>query len=273
MEDRQRPEIGSFRGDVLQGRVVLVAGASSGINLGIAQRLVQAGARVAILSRSAERIEAARQTLAPFGSPVLARVADVRDYSAVAAVAEEVATTWGPIDIVVSGAAGNFHASAAQLSPNGFRTVVEIDLIGTFNVFRASFQHLRTPGASLVAISAPGGTHPSCFQVHANAAKAGVNMLSRCLALEWGPAGIRVNAVSPGPIAGTEGMKRLAGDPAREHAIRSRLALRRYGHTREVADLVLFLCTPEASYITGAVLDVDGGMALGDASPDALAKP
>ena len=263
----------AFVGDVLKGKVALVAGASGGINLGIARHLAQHGARVAILSRDAGRIAAAGEALRAEGLEVLARAADVRDYDAVSAVFVETVATFGPIDIVVSGAAGNFHAPAAHLSPNGFRTVVEIDLIGTFHVLRASFEHLRKPGASLISITAPGATRPGPFQVHANAAKAGVNSLTKSLALEWGPAGVRVNAISPGPIAGTEGMARLAPTPEREQAIKQRLALRDYGSIRDVADMALFLASDNARYVTGTIVDCDGGAVLGDASADALTAP
>jgi NAD(P)-dependent dehydrogenase (short-subunit alcohol dehydrogenase family) len=254
----------------MAGKMVLVAGGSSGINLGIAQHFARAGAKLAILSRSAERIAAAAQTIADGGYPVIGRAADVRDFNAVEAVFREVVETFGKVDVVISGAAGNFHAAAATLSPNGFKTVIDIDLIGTFNVLRASFDYLNKPGASLISITAPGGTHPSLFQVHANSAKAGINMLTKCLAMEWGPAGVRVNAISPGPIAGTEGMARLAATPQREAALKSRLALRDYGTVRDVADVALFLASDNAKYITGAILDCDGGSGLGDASGDAL---
>ncbi|MFG5410552.1 SDR family oxidoreductase [Piscinibacter sakaiensis] len=245
----------AFAPGALRGKVALLAGASSGINLGIAQRFARAGAKVAILSRTAERIEAAAATIAAEGHPVLARAADVRDFDAIDAVFHDTVAAFGPVDIVVSGAAGNFHAGAAHLSPNGFRTVIEIDLIGTFNVLRASFAHLNKPGASLMSITAPGGTHPTMFQVHANAAKAGINMMTRCLAMEWGPAGVRVNAISPGPIAGTEGMARLAATPEREALIKQRLALRDYGSLGDIADTALFLASGNARYITGAIID------------------
>lgn len=263
----------AFRDQALAGKVALIAGASSGINLGIAQRLAEAGARVMLISRSPERIEAAARTLADAGHAAIGRAADVRDYDAIAAVCQETEDTFGKIDIVVSGAAGNFRAPAAHLSANGFRTVIEIDLIGSFNVLRASFAHLNTPGASLMSITAPGAVRPSTFQVHANAAKAGINQMTRCLAMEWGPAGIRVNAISPGPIADTEGVARLAATPEREQALKDRLALRGYGTKRDIADVALFLSTDNARYITGTVIDCDGGSGLGDASEDALTAP
>jgi len=263
----------AFVPDALKGKVALLAGASSGINLAIAQHFARAGAKVAILSRTRERIEAAGRSIADEGFPVLARAADVREFDAIDAVFRETVETFGKIDIVVSGAAGNFHAAAANISPNGFRTVIEIDLIGNFNVLRASFPYLNKPGASLISITAPGGTHPSMFQVHANSAKAGINMMTRCLAMEWGPAGVRVNAISPGPIAGTEGMARLAATPEREALIKKGLALRDYGALRDVADTALFLATVNSRYITGTIIDCDGGSGLGDASADALAPP
>lgn len=255
----------------LAGKVVLVAGGSSGINLGIAQHFARAGAKLAILSRSAERVAAAAKTISDEGHAVLGRAADVRDFDAIDAVFRETVETFGKVDVVISGAAGNFHAAAINLSANGFKTVIDIDLIGNFNVLRASFDHLRKPGASLLSITAPGGSVPGLFQVHANSAKAGINMTVQCLAMEWGPAGVRVNALSPGPIAGTPGMAKLAASPERERALKGRLPLREYGSYDDITDAALFLVSDLSRYMTGTILDCDGGMRLGDASADALA--
>jgi NAD(P)-dependent dehydrogenase (short-subunit alcohol dehydrogenase family) len=260
-----------FRDQALAGKVAFVAGASSGINLGIARRFAEAGAKVAIISRSAEKIAAAARSLSEAGYPVLGLAADVRDFAAVDAALKTAHDQFGKIDIVLSGAAGNFVAPALGMSANGFKTVVDIDLIGTFNVLRASFQYLARPGASLISITAGQAVNPMMFQAHVCAAKAGINMLTRCLAMEWGPAGVRVNAISPGPIAETEGMARLAPTPEREQAIKARVPLRDYGTKRDIADMALFLATDNARYITGTILDVDGGSQLGDASADALA--
>lgn len=263
----------TFAPDLLRGKVAVVAGASGGINLGIAQALAQAGAAVVVLSRDQGRIDAAAQSIVQAGGRAIGRVADVRDFDAVDAVFRQAVQAYGLVDIVVSGAAGNFHAPAAHLSANGFKTVIDIDLIGGFNVLRAAFAHLRKPGASLLSVTAPGAVRPSLFQVHANAAKAGINMMTQCLAMEWGPAGVRVNAISPGPIAGTEGMARLASTPEREQAIKSRLALRDYGRIEDIAQTALFLCSDAARYITGSIVNCDGGSVLGDASGDALSAP
>jgi len=259
----------AFPHDLLRGKVAVVAGASSGINLAIARRLASVGAHLAILSRSEERIAAAAGLEAD-GYMVLARAADVRDYDAVEGVFRAAKERFGPVDIVVSGAAGNFHAPAAGLSANGFKTVIDIDLIGNFNVLRASFDHLRKPGASLLSITAPGGAAPGLFQVHANSAKAGINMTVQCLAMEWGPAGVRVNALSPGPIAGTPGMAKLAAAPERERMLKARLPLRDYGSLNDITGAALFLASDLSRYVTGTILDCDGGMRLGDASADAL---
>ncbi|MDO4593352.1 MAG: SDR family oxidoreductase, partial [Comamonadaceae bacterium] len=169
---------------------------------------------------------------------------------------------FGAIDVLVSGAAGNFIAPAAELSPNGFKTVVDIDLNGTFHVLRLAYPFLRKPGASIINISAPQGVNPTMYQVHACAAKAGVDMMTRVLALEWGPDGIRVNAIAPGPIGDTEGVRRLAPTSEALADMVSTVALQRMGTLEDISNVALFLASPQASYVTGAVIPVDGGAAL-----------
>ena len=251
---------------LLKGKVAFVAGGSSGINLGIAQHFARHGAKVALISRSADKIAAAAKSITDDGGEALGLAADVRDYAAVEAALRETAERFGKIDIVLSGAAGNFVAPALGMSANGFKTVVDIDLIGTFNVLRASFEFLNRPGASLISITAGQAVRPSMYQAHVCAAKAGINMLTKCLAMEWGPQGVRVNAISPGPIADTEGMRRLAPNPEDEQRIKSRIALRDYGTKTDIAEAALYLSSDSARYITGTILNVDGGSELGDAS-------
>ncbi len=259
-----------FKDQPLAGKVAFVAGASSGINLGIAQHFARAGAKVAIISRSEEKIAAAAKTMTDEGFPAMGIAADVRNFDSVDAALKATHDKYGKIDIVISGAAGNFVAPALGMSSNGFKTVVDIDLVGTFHVLRASFQYLNRPGASLISITAPQAVNPSLFQAHVCAAKAGINMLTKCLAMEWGPAGVRVNAISPGPIADTEGMARLAPTAEAEKAVKARIALRDYGTKTDIADTALFLSSDNAKYITGTIVDCDGGAKLGDAGADAL---
>lgn len=254
----------------MQGRVAFIAGGSSGINLGIAQRYAAEGAKVAIISRSQEKVAAAVEGIVAAGGVAMGTAADVREFAAVDKALATVREAYGEIDIVISGAAGNFMCPAVGMSANAFKVVVDIDLLGTFNVLRASFPYLRKPGASLISITAPQGAKPEMFQAHVCAAKAGVNMLTKCLAMEWGPAGVRVNAISPGPIAGTEGVARMAEQPGTEAAWKARLALRSFGRKEDIADLAVFLASDEARYMTGAIVDCDGGMSLGDSSADAL---
>ncbi len=259
-----------FRPDAFEGKSVFVAGGSSGINLAIAQRFAECGAKIALVSRSEARISAATSSIVASGGQARGYAADVRDYASVERAMAMAADAHGQFDVVISGAAGNFLAPVLGMSSNAFRTVIDIDLIGTFNVFRACYEHLRRPGASLIAITAGQGRVPTMFQAHACAAKAGVDLLTRTLALEWGPAGVRVNGIAPGPIADTEGMARLASTEAAEQRIKSRVALRDYGTKRDIGDMALFLSSDNARYVTGAIFDCDGGSIHGDASGDAL---
>lgn len=239
-------------------RNVLVFGGTSGINLGIAQAFADAGARVGVASRSQDKVDAAVAALSRPDRAALGYALDVRDAAAVAQAVESFAREAGPIDVLVSGAAGNFPAPADKLSPNGFKSVVDIDLLGTFHVMRAAFGALRKPGASIINISAPQAFIPMAMQVHVCAAKAGVDMVTRTLAIEWGPHGVRVNSVVPGPIAGTEGMARLAPTEQAMRAAERSVPMRRLGTPADVADACLFLASDAARYVSGAVLPVDG---------------
>ncbi|WP_067687621.1 SDR family oxidoreductase [Nocardia jejuensis] len=248
------------------GRTVFVAGGTSGINLTVAQAFAEAGAAVAVLSRNPDKVNSAVAAIGETGSPVIGFVGDVRDYDSVAGALAAARHQLGGLDVIISGAAGNFPAAARDMSPRAFAAVVDIDLKGTFNVLRAAHEHLRTPGAAVINISAPQSSIPMELQSHACAAKAGVDMLTRVCALEWGSEGIRVNAVVPGPIAETEGMARLAPTPELSRVVAESVPLGRYGTTREIADCCLWLASPSAAYITGAIIPVDGGWSLGGAS-------
>ncbi|MEM5427854.1 SDR family oxidoreductase [Cupriavidus oxalaticus] len=250
------------------GRHVFVFGGTTGINFGIAQAFARQGASVTVASRKQENVDAAHRQLAQFGGPVLGVCADVRDFDAVGRAFAEAVERFGPVDVVVSGAAGNFLCEAKDMSSNGFRVVVDIDLVGTFNVLRQAYGHLRKPGAAVINITAPQSFVPMRYQAHASAAKAGVDQLTRVLALEWGGDGIRINSISPGPIEGTEGFRRLmAPTEAERAAAQSSVPMQRFGTLDDIANLALFLASPYAGYISGALVPCDGGGALESVKP------
>ncbi|WP_327725558.1 SDR family oxidoreductase [Streptomyces europaeiscabiei] len=249
------------------GKTVVVFGGTTGINLSIAEAFAQRGADVAVSSRKQDNVDAAVVQLAKHGGKVLGYASDVRNMESVARVFEAVRAEWGTVDVLVSGAAGNFLAEANGLSSNGFKVVVDIDLNGTFHVLRAGYEHL-SPGASVISLTAPQAVIPMRYQAHVCAAKAGVDQLTRVLALEWGARGIRVNAISPGAIAGTEGYTRLSppDDPGGQQIARD-VPLGRLGTKDDIASLAMFLSSSAASYISGAVIPCDGAGAVDGIKP------
>jgi peroxisomal 2,4-dienoyl-CoA reductase len=250
-----------FHPGLLKDRAALVTGGGTGICRGIALALASAGCDVAITSRKQEHLEQTVEDLQVAGVRSFALAGDVRDPSAVEAVVSRTAEAFGRLDILVNGAAGNFVCLAENLSPNGFGTVVDIDLKGTFNVSRAAFPFLKARGGVVLNISATLQLLGTVGQSHASAAKAGVDALTRALAAEWGPAGIRVNGLAPGPVGGTEGVRRLT-NPASRKMILEQCPLGRLATIDEVASTAMFLCSDASSFITGVTLVVDGGLWL-----------
>jgi len=250
------------------GKNVVVVGGTSGINLQVAIQFATAGANVAVASRSVDKVNAAVELLiqANPNASHLGVSFDVRDNDALTAGFAKIAAIYGHIDVLVSGAAGNFPASAAKLSNNGFKSVIDIDLIGSFQVLKQAYPLLSRPNGSIIQISAPQAYIAMPLQVHVCAAKAGVDMLTRTLALEWGVEGIRINSIVPGPIADTEGFKRLAPSDELQQRVANSVPLKRNGQGQDIANAALFLASDMASYITGVVLPVDGGWSLGGAS-------
>jgi peroxisomal 2,4-dienoyl-CoA reductase len=266
-----------FINGILNGRVAFVTGGGTGITGGVARALAEAGANVVLVSRSIEHLEPAAKAIndarAGGGSPTVmegsgsnsgeafAVAADVRNPDEVEKAVAAAVERFGKIDIVVNGAAGNFLAPAEALSPNGFGTVVDIDLKGTFNVCRAAFAQLKEHQGQILNISATLHYLGTPMQLHVSAAKAGVDALTRNLAVEWGRYGIRVNGIAPGPIEDTEGMKRLVPEPVKEK-LKKNIPLGRFGRIADIEKAALFLCSDAASFINGAMLVVDGGQWL-----------
>jgi NAD(P)-dependent dehydrogenase (short-subunit alcohol dehydrogenase family) len=251
-----------FDEKLLKGKTAIVTGGGSGINLAIARRYAQSGAKVALIGRTKEKLDAAADEIRKAGGTASGHPADVRDYDALVSAIRSAREAHGDIDLVVCGAAGNFPALALGMSANGFKSVVDIDLLGTFNTCRAVFEHLKRPGASIINISAMQAFTPMPMQAHVCAAKAGVDMLTKCLAIEWGPEGVRVNSIAPGAVDDTEGMRRLAPTPEIRKQFARSIPLQRFATKDEIADLALFLSSDAAKFITGAVVVCDGGQSL-----------
>ncbi|MFM0006493.1 SDR family oxidoreductase [Paraburkholderia dipogonis] len=247
--------------DLFAGKTVFVTGGSSGINLGVAKNFAALGAQVAICGRTQEKLDTAATELRALGATVCPIVADVRDFAALEAAFARSRAELGPMDVLVCGAAGNFLAPAEKLSANGFKTVIDIDLLGAFNASRAAFEQLKETQGAVIYISAGMAYMPHAFQVHVGAAKAGIDMLMRNLALEWGRYGIRTNSIVPGPIEGTEGMKRLLSAERYEEFVNA-IPLRRMGTVDDIGQSAVFLASPLASYISGCVMVCDGGQNL-----------
>lgn len=260
--------IGSAIGFDYTGKNVVVVGGTSGINLQVAIAFAKAGANVAVASRSIDKVNAAVAQLNQ-ANPNAVHMGvsfDVRDNDALTLGFNEIAKAYAHIDVLISGAAGNFPASAAKLSTNGFKSVIDIDLIGSFQVLKQAYPLLARPNASVIQISAPQAFIAMPLQAHVCAAKAGVDMLTRTLALEWGVEGVRINSIVPGPIADTEGFNRLAPSDELQQRVANSVPLKRNGQGQDIANAALFLASDMASYITGVVLPVDGGWSLGGAS-------
>jgi peroxisomal 2,4-dienoyl-CoA reductase len=247
-----------FNSDLVSNRVAFVTGGGTGIGKEIARSLGRHGAKVALMSRRQSVLDAAVQEFEGEGIRAVASVGDVRDPDAVKAAIDHTLRELGRLDIVVNNAAGNFPAPLTRISPKGFKTVVDIDLVGTYNVSRIAFDAwLSANGGNIVNISAPFEGKGAALQAHVAAAKAGVDSLTRTCAVEWGRYGIRVNAVMPGPIAGTEGMARFTESTAADSV--SAVPLGRDGTPSDIANTVLFLVSDAAAYVTGQVFAVDGG--------------
>lgn len=250
-----------FAKDLFKGKTVFVTGGGSGINLGVAKNFAALGANIAICGRTQEKLDAAAVELSALGAKVCPVAADVRDFAALEAAFARSRAELGPMDVLVCGAAGNFLVPAEKLSPNGFKTVIDIDLIGSFNASRAAFEQIKETKGTIIYISAGMAYMPHAFQVHVGAAKAGIDMMMKNLALEWGRHGIRVNSIVPGPIEGTEGMKRLSNPSVKDMFINA-IPLRRMGTVDDIGQAAAFLASPLAAYVSGCVVVVDGGQNL-----------
>ena len=259
----------SFARNLLQGKVALITGGATGIGKHIAITLGQHGADVFIASRKRERLATAQSELSELGLNCHYCCCDVRNSEDVEAMIAAVLAEYGQLDIVINNAAGNFPAPISELSYNGFKTIVDIDLLGSYNVTKAAFEAcLKSAGGNIVNITAPFQHGGASFQAHVAAAKAGVDSLTRTSAVELGRYGIRVNAVAPGAVGNTIGMERFA-QASPDYGVNCPLG--RVGEASDIANAVLFLVSDAAAYLTGQILCVDGGASVDLLKMDALA--
>ncbi|CAN3359626.1 peroxisomal 2,4-dienoyl-CoA reductase Sps19p [(3E)-enoyl-CoA-producing] [Diutina catenulata] len=248
-----------WKPDLFKGKVVFVTGGGGTICKDQAEAMIALGADAAIIGRNESKTVAAAEQLSrvrPGARVVACPNTDVRSVQSLKAAADKTVAELGRIDYVIAGAAGNFLADFNHLSSNAFKSVVDIDLLGSYNTVKACFDELRKNKGSVIFVSATLHYYGVPFQLHVGAAKAGVDALSNALAVELGPLGIRVNALAPGPIGGTEGYKRLAVNP---EGVAQTIPAQRLGTTGDIANATVFLFSEAASYITGTVQVVDGG--------------
>jgi NAD(P)-dependent dehydrogenase (short-subunit alcohol dehydrogenase family) len=254
----------SFDPRILSGRAILVTGGGSGLGLAMATTFAAHGARVAIAGRKRERLEAAAREIAAAareGGEAAFFPADVRDPEQASRLVDDAAARFGHLDGLVNNAAGNFLAFSEELTPNGFDAVVRTVLHGSVHCTLAFGRRLleRSARGSVVSIVTTYAWTGTAYALPSACAKAGVLAMTRSLAVEWGSAGIRLNAIAPGPIRTEGAFSRLIPTPAAERAAVERIPLGRFGEKQEIANLALFLLSDLCPYQTGDCVTMDGG--------------
>jgi len=250
-----------FARDLFAGRTVFVTGGGGTINVAIAKGMGELGAKVVLAGRTMERLETCRDDLRAAGIEAAAMYVDVQDFATLEAALAETEATYGPVDVLVCGAAANFPAPAEQMTAEGFAKVITVDLLGSFNASRAAFDQLRRTKGNIVYVSATNAIMPFAFQAHVGSAKAGIDSMMRGLALEWGKYGIRCNSVLPGPIEKTEGLRRLLTEEDID-VLSGYVPIGRFGTVEDVAGVAAFLASPLAGLLTGVALVADGGQSF-----------
>jgi NAD(P)-dependent dehydrogenase (short-subunit alcohol dehydrogenase family) len=257
-----RPEA-SFAPDLLRDQVCIVTGGATGIGLALCRAMARLGARLAIASRNQAKLDAATAELGALGAEVLAVPTNVREPEQVDRMVKAVVDRFGRIDVLVNNHGANFVCPAAQMTPNGWRTVVDVVLNGTFYCSSAAgkvmFEQKR---GSIINMAATNGTGGSPLMCHSGAAKAGVINLTQSLAVEWAPFGVRVNAVAPGPVSTEGANSRLWSAPDVMASMERKVPLGRFASAEDCVGAVLYLCSDAARFLTGAVIAIDGGESL-----------
>lgn len=250
-----------FTSDTLKGKSILVTGGGSGLGLAMAKRFAEKGANVAICGRTEEKLQKATEELRKINPDCTYHVVDVRDYEAVGEMITQLNERFDVLNGLVNNAAGNFYSFSEDLSPNGFKAVVDIVLHGTFNCTQHFARHLinENQKGSILNIVTTYTRSGSAFVLPSACAKAGVYAMTTTLAYEWATYGIRVNAIAPGPFPTEGAWKRLMPSPEFEKVYLQRHPLHRYGNTEELANLAVFMMSDLAPYLNGECVTIDGG--------------
>lgn len=253
-----------FVENLLEGKSILVTGGGSGLGLAMAKRFASLGAKVAICGRTQEKLDKAAEEISEGGAVVATYQCDVRDFNAVKGMIQQIPKDLGELNGLINNAAGNFYCASEELSENGFKTVVDIVLTGTFNCCRHFGEYLisnKTPGTIINIVTTYTETG-SAFVLPSACAKAGVAALTTSLAYEWATYGIRVNSIAPGPFPTKGAWDRLMPGKDFEEILRKQHPMQRFGDKNELADLASYLMSDGAGYINGECVTIDGGHSL-----------
>ncbi|MDD9887984.1 MAG: 2,4-dienoyl-CoA reductase [Candidatus Marinimicrobia bacterium] len=250
-----------FESGLLKEKTIIITGGGTGLGKSMATRFAELGANLVITSRRQDVIDNTGEELRQYGGKVLAITCDVRDPEQVQSMVDQTVSELGFIDILLNNAAGNFISPTEDLSPNGFKTVVDIVLNGTFNCTQAAGKVMReSDGGVILNIVTTYAWTGSGYVVPSACAKAGVLAMTRSLAVEWAKYGIRTVAIAPGPFPTKGAWSRLAppGLGIQKKMI-NRVPLKRVGEHEELANLASYLVSDQAGYINGEVVTIDGG--------------
>lgn len=250
----------TYKDNLLAGKVLFCTGGAGSICGRQVEALVLLGCNAVITGRNLEKTQARAKQISALrpGAKVIGLSADVRSIKAMESAVETCVKELGGLDFLICGAAGNFLATIENLSANAFKTVIDIDVLGSYNTFKAASQELKKSKGRVIFVSATLHYNGSPLQAHVSAAKAAIDALSQSVAVEYGPLGITSNIIAPGPIEGTEGMSRLLPKDFNEKMNKA-IPLQRQGSMNDIADGTVYLFSPAASWVTGQILIVDGG--------------
>jgi NAD(P)-dependent dehydrogenase (short-subunit alcohol dehydrogenase family) len=254
-----------FTDDTLNNEVILITGGGSGLGLSMAKKFAELGADIAICGRTEKKLEKAAEELKEFGTNVRWYSVDVREYDKVGEMFDSIIKDFGKITGLVNNAAGNFLSASEDLSPGGFKAIVDIVLHGSFNCTHHFGNYLidnKKKGNILNIVTTYAEDAGSAFVLPSACSKAGVLAMTRSLAYEWGTYGIRVNAIAPGPFPTEGAWTRLFPTKKFEKKYLEKIPAGRYGDHEELANLAAFLMSDMAPYITGETVTIDGGEKL-----------